>query len=83
VPGILSGSVSCDVTLQGMVTPGQECTGTVTIGGAPVACNSPDGWKLKDPSTIEFDGASCQKLQNNPGAVVNASFPCGAFTIPK
>jgi hypothetical protein len=80
---VLTASFSCDISLLGTVAAGQECTGTVTADGQAIACDDPNGWKLKDPGTIEFVGAACTNLQRNPQATVHATFPCGAFMPPR
>jgi hypothetical protein len=74
--------VSCDVTLDGTVGQGEECRGSVSVDGAPVACDSPDGWRLKDASTVEFVGAACTTLRSRITANVTASFPCSVF-VPR
>jgi hypothetical protein len=66
----------------GTVTPGQECTGHVTVDGVPVACDDPNGWKLKGASTVEFVGTACANLQSHPAAQIRANFPCASFTPP-
>jgi hypothetical protein len=83
VQKILTASVSCDVALTGTVVAGQECKGVVTVSGAAVACNDPNGWTLKDPGTIELVGTACANLQSHPDAEVQATFPCAAFLPPK
>jgi len=80
---VLTSSISCDIALQGTVAAGQECTGTVTVDGHVVACDDPNGWKLKDPGTIEFVGTACTSLQANPQAAVKATFPCASFMPPQ
>jgi len=58
---ILTSIVSCDVALSGTVVAGQECQGTVDVDGTPVACDDSNGWKLKDPSTIELVGSAWRR----------------------
>jgi hypothetical protein len=77
---ILTSIVSCDVALSGTVVAGQECQGMVDVDGTPVACDDPNGWKLKDPSTIELVGTACTNLKAHADDVVHARFPCRAFT---
>jgi hypothetical protein len=78
---IVGGAIGCEVTLNGTVTVGQECTGEVQLNGQPLACNGPDGWILKDASHIELQGQSCRSFMNDPNAVLHAGFPCGVFVI--
>ena len=43
-----------------------------------------EGWRLKDPSTLELVGAACTTLKTTPNATLSASFPCGAILpLPK
>ena len=74
--------LSCDVTLNGTVGKGLECSGSVAVDGAPVPCDTPDGWHLKDPSTIELVGAACTGLRSKPMAKITAAFPCAAL-VPR
>jgi hypothetical protein len=80
---VLTTVVSCDVSLNGTVVAGAECQGIVDIAGTPVACDDPNGWKLKDPSTIEFVGAACSNLEAHPDDLVHAIFPCQAFNVTR
>jgi hypothetical protein len=76
---ITEGLLSCDVTLNGSVGKGLECSRTVAIDGTPVPCDTADGWDLKDPSTVEFVGAAGTSLRAKPMAKITAAFPCTAF----
>lgn len=86
---LVGGAVGCDVTLNGMVTTGQECRGTVTMNGLDVPCceggmcagTPPSGWRLKDPSTIELVGNSCLDFLTLSSASLYAGFPCGVFVV--
>jgi hypothetical protein len=73
-------ATSCDVTLNGTVAAGEECNGSVTVDGTPIACDTADGWQLKDPSTIELVGKACAGLRAKPEATIHADFPCRVFT---
>ncbi len=74
---ILRDSVSCEITLNGDVTDGSECQGTVEVDGVEIPCSSEDGWRLKDPRTIELVGSACTDLRSRPTAQIKADFPCG------
>lgn len=86
---LLGGAVGCDITLNGTVSVGQECSGTVTMNGVEVPCceggmcagTPPVGWRLKDPSTIELVGNSCLDFLTAQSATLNAGFPCGVFVV--
>ena len=75
---IIFGVRSCVFTLGGSVTPGNEARGSVTLEGAPLAYQAPDGWRLNTPSELEVLGTSCTKLKTTNGKLA-VSFPCGAF----
>jgi hypothetical protein len=92
---LLGGAVGCHVELNGTVTVGQECLGTVEQNGTRIPCcqgssgdmrcddmpaSSPNGWKLNDPHSIELLGDSCAKFLLGSGSVLNATFPCKVFT---
>jgi len=78
---IIQGQRTCKFTLNGSVTPGQECNGTVTINGMMVPCDDPNGWKLDDPMTIEFTGSACDEIKNDPNVMIKAHFPCGIANV--
>jgi hypothetical protein len=75
---LVGGAVGCDIALNGTIATGSECDGTVTLNGAALGCNKPDGWKLIDESHIRLQGAACTKLKDQNGAV-EAKFPCSVF----
>jgi hypothetical protein len=93
---LLGGAVGCHVELNGTVTVGQECLGTVEQNGARIACcqtsasgeshcddkptTSPNGWRLNDDHSIELLGDSCANFLLGSGSVLNATFPCEIFT---
>jgi hypothetical protein len=79
---IINGKRTCVFTLDGAVQAGKECDGTVMVNGVKIPCNDPDGYKLNNPSEIEFVGAACDSIMNDPSVVIEASFPCGSV-IPK
>lgn len=86
---LVGGAVGCDVTLNGTVRAGSECSGQVTMNGLDVPCcrdgmcdgTPPSGWRLKDPSTIELVGNSCIDFLTLSSASVYAGFPCGVFMV--
>jgi hypothetical protein len=75
---IVIGARSCVFDLDANITPEAAPKGMVTIDGGPVTLDSPDGWQLNDNNTIEFVGASCQKIKDG-ATEVQASFPCGTI----
>jgi hypothetical protein len=93
---LLGGAVGCHIELNGKVTVGQECLGTVEQNGLPLACceqpqpgtytcagapaASPDGWHLSDAHSLELLGDACAKFLLGSGSVLSARFPCRVFT---
>lgn len=86
---LVGGAVGCDITLNGMVQAGRECSGEVTMNGLPIPCcedgvcpgTPPVGWRLKDPSTIELVGNTCLDFLTAASATLHAGFPCGVFVV--
>ena len=76
---IIGGAVGCEIVLNGKVTRGQECSGTVEVNGTALKCNDPDGWSLKDEHTIELKGQACLGFQNDPSSGLYANFPSNVF----
>jgi Mg-chelatase subunit ChlD len=88
---LLGGAVGCHVELNGTVTVGQECLGTVEQNGVRLPCcqqdrcddmptSSPNGWRLNDDHSVELLGDACASFLLGSGAVLNATFPCEIFT---
>jgi hypothetical protein len=89
---IVGGAVGCQIGLQGKVRVGAECRGSVKVNGNKLPCcradmtgamtcdgvpaNPGDGWVLKDESTIELIGPTCDAFLKNPQALLTAGFPC-------
>ena len=71
--------VSCEVVLNGTVTLGSECQGSVKVDGVLIPCNDPNGWRLKNDRTVELVGSACSDLRAKPQANVRADFPCKVF----
>jgi hypothetical protein len=79
---IIGGQLSCVVTLEGMIEDiSQACVGTVALNGTPLACDTPNGWRVIDSTHIELVGEACTILQNTPGVTLTATFPCGIILI--
>lgn len=85
--GLLGGAVGCHIALNGTVTVGQECLGTVEQNGVPLACcqassgapSCDTGWQLTDPHSIELIGDACTSFLLGSGSVLSARFPCKVF----
>lgn len=78
---IIGPAAACDIVLRGSVKPGIECMGSIKINGVPLTCNDPNGWMLKDKSTIAITGTACEEYRNNLQAVLEADFPCEAIDL--
>lgn len=74
---VLSAEIPCEITLATAVAAGRECTGTVTLNGAPLPCNGKDGWELLDATHIGFNGAACEDFRGHDVSI-QANFPCDA-----
>jgi hypothetical protein len=70
----------CDVTLEGELT-GDVCRGEVILGDQLLDCDDVDGFRLRDPRTIELTGRACERLRTEPGVALSARFPCEVFEI--
>jgi hypothetical protein len=56
---LLGGAVGCNIALNGKVTVGQECSGSVLQNGAPVPCCQADAagaWKCANTPTLTPSG---------------------------
>ncbi len=78
---IIGDAISCRATVRGTIVVGKECEGTVTLGGTELGCNQPDGFKLADEKTLELTGAACDTFKNDPGAELEAVFPCQVYNV--
>jgi hypothetical protein len=78
---IVGGAIGCEVKLEGKVKEGDECRGEVALNGDALPCNGADGWRLLDPSTIELQGAACERFKFDESVMVNAAFPCDLLEV--
>jgi len=76
---IVDGVRTCSFQLNGTVMAGDEAQGTVTLDGAPLTLNDPNGWRLSSPSTVEFVGKACDAVKDKNDHKVKAEFPCGTI----
>ena len=74
------GGASCQLTLNGMVAAGKECTGKVLLNGMELTCNSDNGWRMPDDHTVQLTGTACDMLLSTQ-SLVTADFPCGVFIV--
>jgi hypothetical protein len=77
---LIGGAMTCEVYLDGSVTQGKECEGSVvTLNGRVLPCNDPNGWILVSESVIALQGQACDEFTKIPDSVVTATFPCEIF----
>jgi hypothetical protein len=74
------GGATCQVSLNGMVASGKECSGTVKLNGMDLMCNSDNGWRMPDDHTVQLTGTACDTLLSMQ-SLVTATFPCGVFVV--
>lgn len=93
---LLGGAVGCDINLDGRVTVGAECSGTVRFQGANMPCcqqtapdqwscdgqpaAAPNGWHLTAESSIALVGDACTQFLLTSDTTLTAMFPCDVFT---
>lgn len=78
---IIGPPTACDVVLMGKVKMGSECKGKIQINNTDLACNDPNGWMLKDESTITIQGTACDMYKADHTAVLHADFPCDVVVL--
>jgi hypothetical protein len=78
---IIGPVASCDVKLNGMVKMGSECKGSIQINGVELPCNDPNGWSLKNASTITIAGTACDTYKADSKTLLEANFPCDIFAL--
>jgi hypothetical protein len=80
---VVTGVMDCVLQLDGKgVNPEAACAdarSTVTIGGERLVCGDPNGYRLIGPTTLEFLGDACARLQGPEDLTVTAAFPCEVF----
>ncbi|HEY1558928.1 MAG TPA: vWA domain-containing protein [Kofleriaceae bacterium] len=80
VNAIISGVLSCDLTLSGQVDPTQASQGTVTLNGMMLTYGT-DWTVTGGGTTLELLGSACSMLEASTNPQVDASFPCGDVII--
>jgi hypothetical protein len=78
---IIGPETACDVVLNGSVKAGIECMGSIKINGTALPCNDPNGWALKDASTVVIQGTACEMYKADLNAFLEADFPCEAIDL--
>lgn len=72
-------AVGCEIELNGAIFLDQACDGTVSLNGAPLKCNDPNGWAPIDERNIRLQGKACDTVKQKNDSIVEASFTCTAF----
>ena len=70
---LIRGVRSCSFTLE-------HDLGTVLLDDAPLAHESPDGWRMLDARTLELVGEACTRLQTDATELL-VSFPCDVIDV--
>lgn len=78
---IIGPGAACDVVLNGKVKEGSECKGKISINGKELPCNDPNGWKLKDASTVSIQGTACEQYKIDTASFLQADFPCDLISL--
>ena len=73
---IISGVVSCDLTLTSSIDPTAAMQGVVTVDGATLTYGT--DWMLVNGNIVRLTGTACTNLKATPNPTVAASFPCGS-----
>lgn len=81
---IIGGELSCVIELNGRIQDVEEACGpgsNVVLGGTPLTCGDPNGWRVIDETHIELMGDACEQLQSGPDVRLEASFACDVILI--
>jgi hypothetical protein len=83
---IINGVRTCIFPLTGTVNRDRAGEATITLDGAPLGYEDPNGWQLIDDDTVELLGDACDAVMNadadNPPNVTG-NFPCGVIDVPE
>ncbi|MDX2088631.1 MAG: vWA domain-containing protein [Kofleriaceae bacterium] len=75
---IINGAISCDLELDGRITPDAGPTGDVRLDGTPLTYGTE--WTIVDEDTIRILGAACDQLKTQ-APQLSATFPCGSVIL--
>ena len=78
---IIGPGAACDVVLNGKVKEGSECKGKILINGKELPCNDPNGWRMKDSSTVSIQGTACEQYKADKQSFLQADFPCDIVSL--
>ena len=71
---VITGVLTCELSIDGRIDPATAITGTVTLNGVPLVYGK--DWLVIDGHTIRLLGTACATLDASPDPIVDASFPC-------
>jgi hypothetical protein len=74
---IIGGVISCDLMLDGDITPAQAAAGYVTLNGMVLVYGT--DWTLVGSNIIRLMGSACATLQGSSMPTVAGTFPCGGI----
>jgi hypothetical protein len=74
---IIGGVASCDLMLDGDITPAQAAAGLVTLNGMPLTYGT--DWTLVGSNIIRLTGSACATLMGSSNPSVSGTFPCGGI----
>jgi len=66
---------SCSFEMNALVDLELANLGTVSIDGAPVSYEDPNGWRMANEYTVELVGGACEQIQGDSQGLF-ISFPC-------
>jgi len=78
--GIIGSTRTCVFHLQGTVDTAHANEGIVTLGGASLVYNDPNGFRLNNASEVEILGTSCDKIKKDNTELI-IRFPCDVVQI--
>jgi hypothetical protein len=71
--------VLCEVQLVDTILPGKACELTVELNGEALACDEPNGWRLRNEggaSQIEITGDACDTYMQDVQARIHVEYTC-------
>ena len=78
---IVGGIRTCTFDLRGEVDPAQAHLGEITLDGARLTYDDPNGWRLLPSNRqIEIVGSACESILSS-AANISIVFPCGDSVI--
>jgi hypothetical protein len=73
--GVARAILGCELLLASVVKPDRVCDGSVTLSGAALECEGPDGYSIREAS-LTLRGRACDELSAEPEPAVVVDLPC-------